>query len=485
MQRLIYALLPCIFLLDFLRLEFKIPQALLFLPELLSGLALLLIMGELARTGRIQLAGKYVLLITVLLLTVAFGLVVSEATTGPIVGGLRLYGKYLVFFLLPIVFVVTESNLKVQLLAVLGFMLVQLPIVLLQRFVLYTGQSGDAAKGTMSTGSMMSVVLLFGVSVIVAMYHQGYLSRWRALLIGLLVAIPPMLAEAKGAFLLLPLAILLPGFYAPVLEGRGRGARAVLSVAICVGGLAIFSLLYSLAESTNASRAESGGYRTSVVEFFRNPSLVLDYMAPQLSGHERDNRVGRLDGVAAPITEFWGDASRMVSGLGVGAITDSPIDVFSSDQHKDIVDTALVEYVAMARLLWEFGFFGTGLILLAYFAVWRDARRLSEQRSLEGALALAWVAVVPIYLAAMFWKNVIANNTIMYLFVYFSGVVVAAAYRSAREQSFVEQVPIPEDDQEASRVPKILNVGAMRSTVSGPRRASRRALASGVRPRVL
>lgn len=455
MQRLVYALLPCIFFLDFLRVYLKIPKVLLLLPELLSGVALLLVMSELAKTGRFQLAGRYVLLVCVLVITIVFGLVVSEATTGPIVGGLRLYLKYLVFFLLPIVFVLTERQLRLQMIAVLGLMLLQLPVTLLQRFVFHVGESGDSGRGTLGTGSITAVVVLFGLSVVIAMYHQGHLSRMRAFLMGACLALTPMFADAKGAFILLPLAIMIPTLFATV-PGVNRVVRTLKGGVVVVAALAVFALAYSFAESTFAERSEKG-YRTSIIDFYKDPALVLSYMAPQLAGHENPDRVGRLDGVIAPVVEFWGDPLKMISGLGFGALADSPFDFFAVDQYQYILDSKL-GYVSISRILWELGYVGTFLVLLALFLVWRDARRLSRVRSLEGALALGLLAIIPIYFASMFWKNVITNNTIMYLFAYYSGVVVAAAYRMS-DVSLPENVVVAQTmgRNDEAQLPAILS----------------------------
>ena len=462
MQALIYALLPSIFLLDFLRVEFSVPRALLFMPELLSGVAFLLIMVELARSGRLQMPGRYVLLTGILFISLLFGLVIAEATTGPLVGGIRLYGKYFIFFLLPIVFRVSEQQLRLQLAAVAAFLVLQLPVTLLQRFVFYWGESGDEARGTLSTGSMTAIVLMFGLSVVVGMYHHGYLSRTKAALLGLCMLIPPTMAEAKGAFVLLPLAILVPVLFAPA-SGPGRPMRVALSALVCVVSLGLFTTLYNSVESTY-TRTNDASYHSSLLEFFRDPDLLLHYLAPQLSGATHTDRVGRLDGVAAPIAEFWGDPQRMVSGLGVGALSNAPFSYFAVDQHRNIVDQQGYN-VSFALLLWEFGLFGTFLLVSGYIMLWRDSRRLAQHRSLEGALALGWLAVIPVLMGAMFWKNVFSNNTVMYLFVYFSGVVIAAIYRQAklpaRDSVFV-QSPTPDsvDPVAPTRMPGILNVGA-------------------------
>lgn len=418
-------LIVSVFSIDFIKIELGLPVAVSLLPEFLSGIAFLLALRGFLSNG-LSLPPRYVVYFCVLLLLVVFGLFVSNATSGPLVGGIRFYGKYIPFLLLPMVCEFSPTQLRQQLFLVLALALMQFPITLLQRFVLYFGETGDNARGTLTSGSQTAIVLLCTISVMAAAGLRRKIAAPIVAVVCLLLFLPPTIAEVKGAFVLVPLAIGIPYFFSPKEYKSSKQTITVFgSIAAC---LVVFSALYYLAESTRDSK-RGDAHNVSIVSFLTDPEKILRYMAPQFVGAQGTDRVGRWDAIIEPFQAFNEEPIRYFSGLGMGALSETPLDAFSADQYIDIRDGSTA--VGASILLWEFGLFGTLVILFGLYMVWRDAVRLRTQDDLIGTLALGWTAIVPILFITLFWKNPLSNPALMSLIALLGGHLIAAAYRSS------------------------------------------------------
>ena len=423
MHPLVCTLIVCVFLLDFLRVQFGLPKPMVLVPELLSGIALLMVLNGVIKDG-IKLRVGFLLLFVIFVLTVVGGLFVADATAGPLVGGLRFYGKYVPFLLLPLTVNFSEAQIRQQMMLLLAMAMLQFPVTFLQRFILYAGHSGDMARGTFSSGSQNAIVMLSTIACVVAMYHKKLIPGLIAGAVCLLLFLPSTMAEVKGAFVLLPLVLLVPTLFLPKKE-RSSGQFVKMAVVVVLG-LVTFSAVYQIAESTRDGR-RGDAHRTSIMEFLTDPQKIVKYLAPQLDGESSTDRVGRIDGVIEPLREFKDDPLKLATGLGLGALVQSPFSYFSADQHAHIVEAGRAQ-VTMSYLLWEIGLLGTALVIIGLVMVWRDALFVRQRPGLAGALALGWLAVVPVFFLAMFWKNTLINNAVMYLFAYWSGHVLAIAY---------------------------------------------------------
>jgi len=167
-----------------------------------------------------------------------------------------------------------------------------------------------------------------------------------------------------------------------------------------------------------------------------NPDVILHYLAPQLKSGESDTgRSGRIDDVFLSYDKISENPITLVTGLGIGAVTRSPVDVFSPDQYSDLVKSGVVS-TSMSVLLLEMGVMGLLLISIGAYMVWRSAKICMHDPELAGAIGLAWLAVVPLLYIAFFWKNFLANDPITAVFAYFTGHVLASAYRQKNANSW-------------------------------------------------
>src|SRR6056297_3057268 len=178
MQTLMLSLFVVVFSLDYLaNIAGMVHPLVTLAPELLSGVATLLLCGHLARTKRFDLHIKYVIFFALFGMHLLNGVIINETPTGAVVAGLRVYLKYLPFFFLPVVYEFTPRQLRVQMLLLLGLLVCQLPITVLQRFVFFPDYAtGDVVRGTLTTGSFLSIILVSAISVLLGLYLKRIIS---------------------------------------------------------------------------------------------------------------------------------------------------------------------------------------------------------------------------------------------------------------------------------------------------------------------
>jgi len=358
------------------------------------------------------------------LLVILGGLFIADATTGPFVGGLRLFGKYLIFFALPMACLPSAGQLRNQMLLLLALALIQLPVTVWQRFFQYAGSGGDFARGTVGTGAFNAIILISVSAGVVGAYCKKKIRPATAVILATVLLLPPALAEVKTAFILMPFAILFPILHARSANGDTRPSLAS-GVLVFVLALGAFVVTLDTTENTLNGRHSAEGEKFSLLALLTDKDRLLNYLAPQASGANTE-RYGRIDGLLAPFSEFKDRPMLLLTGLGLGAITNSPIESFSADQHIELAKSGKGKST-YGRLLWEVGLLGMLLVLIGLAMLWRDARFLCKEQTEYGALGLAMTAIVPIFVIAFFWRYLLTNNTVMCLLAYFAGLVVAKA----------------------------------------------------------
>jgi len=457
MQLLIYTLIVVVYTFDFLSLQLGLPRILLLAPEALAALAFVLILSELSKRGRLNIGPGYVLGFAIGILVIIAGLIIAEATTGPLVAGLRVYGKYFIFFLLPIACLPSEGQLRKQMWLLLAMGLIQLPVTLSQRFYFYAGGHGDAARGTVGTGAFNAIVLISITAVIVAAYCKKKISAGVATLLSAALLLPPAIADVKTAFFLMPLAILIPILNAKKESGDQRPpiAAGVLAAILALGS---FVVIIDATENASYRLSDTSGQpNQSILDLLTDTDKLIAYAAPQTSGMDTA-RYGRVDGLLAPIVELRHEPMLLLTGLGLGAVTVSPFSQISSDQYLELRKSGKAKST-YSRIMWETGLLGAALFLAGFGLLWRDARLIRKESSLFGALGLGMTAIVPIVLVAFFWRDILDNNTIMCLLAYFAGLVAAkAAYLRQYPPINRSEYTLPDNDKPVvgSQIPGIL-----------------------------
>jgi hypothetical protein len=151
-----------------------------------------------------------------------------------------------------------------------------------------------------------------------------------------------------------------------------------------------------------------------------------------------EDRVGRVDSILLPIKLLSRDPVKLISGLGMGNVSESFIEEFSG-KYAVYSEYYGANVSVISLLLWELGIIGVVLALISLLFVVRDAYILSKAQDFSATFGLGWIAVVLIMIVAMPYKNLIHFNVLGYLFWYFSGYVAVQRLR-ADEKRIQEKV---------------------------------------------
>jgi len=390
---------------------------LILLPELLSAIAMVIVLARLMAGARVPLDSRYTAFLVALVITIFVGFVVQDVPTGAMVAGVRAHLKFVPFFLLAIVARFTPSDLRAQLFVLLALFFVQAPLALHQRFVEYADlmQTGDPVRGMATTSSALSMLMMCGVAVVVSLYLRGKVrlpATFAA--IGLLV-LPTTLNETKATLLLLPMAVIVPALFMP--KGS-RAPRRLLPIA-AVGAAAMVAFIgvydYLIQYSTTGEP----------ISDFVGDTSVLRYLYAA-SAEEEVNYIGRFDSLELAVQGIGGEPLTAAFGLGAGNVSTSFLPQFDGE-YASYYDRYGVGMTQITNLLWQVGFVGVAVYVSFHYFVFRDASLLARSGGNDALLGQIWVAVTAIMSFALIYKSVFAMNEIGYPFWFFSGVVAARA----------------------------------------------------------
>ncbi|MEQ8857284.1 MAG: hypothetical protein RIC56_01430 [Pseudomonadales bacterium] len=377
------------------------------LPDALSGVVLICVALELARRKLLYVPPRYLAVGLLLVLHLAIGAIVSDVSPDTAVAGIRSYLKYLPLFLLPLVVPPSDREIRLCLMFILGLLLIQVPISVLQRLI-STDLSGDVVRGTMSSGAVMSIVLISAIGVLFAFHLRGSLSRAVLLTLVGLLFIPTMINETKGTVILLPFGI-LP--VAMMHADPGKRLRRVAGLlGVCVLLLGAFTVVYNQMYSDRGQ---------GIVEFFLEGGASTNVYKQKDIGEGKG--VGRIDSIMFAYEEFRGDPMKLIFGLGIGNVSDSLIPGEYVEEYADHG----VNTTTYSALIWEVGILGIvlSLVLLSFIA--RDSATLRVEHGPAGSLGLGWIAVCLVVFVSMLYKDLLHQNVVGYVFFYLAGVVVS------------------------------------------------------------
>ena len=427
MQIIVILLFFSIFSLDYLADIAKvIDSKFTLVPELLSGITLLIVLGNFIRSKILILDIKYIVLFAILGIHIINGIITNGFSAGSILAGSRVYFKYVPFFLLASVYTFSDIQIKQQLKILLFLFALQLPIALLQKFVIFADlSSGDHIRGTFATSSFLTIALVCVISMAVAFYFKNKISFSKLVGIVFIMFIPTTINETKSTLILLPVAILVPVIF---LKLQGELKQGIFKLFVVVSLL--FVSFVTIYDSFWGDRYGEGG---SIIDFYTDKNRVTKYLAPKTSGavpHD-DFELGRIDRMIAPIeTLNKKGAVDVIIGLGMGSVTKTPFDELTGESihywEQGMVGNSI------SYLLWEVGILGVILSFFLMFLIFRDAQKLSFGNNLENAIATGWLGVVVIFFLSLFYKDLIPINPLMYLFWYFSGYIAAKSLMQKR-----------------------------------------------------
>ena len=432
MKYAFYFLLIAVFICEYLYQKVGIEvKVFAILPEIISIVVGVCILLYFALFRKIKLRPSYLLFFLALALHVLIGVVGNQVQPLAVLNGLRVYFKFLPFYLLPMIYDIDDETIKRHLIAILAIaLLLQFPLAIYQRVFEYARTySGDLVAGTLTAAPVLTLFLVSTISVLVAFYIKKQISLKIFALFAFVLFLPTAINETKATVILLPLAVLMPTIF-----GLGKGVRLKVVAAIIpamILMLAGFHFLYSIIYER----------RYSVIEFYTSDEVTNYLYVGKEASHVMggiESEVGRMDSIIYAYQENSKDLFRLMWGVGIG----NAAVAFSKKLRGEYVE----EYVrlggqktGLSVAIWEIGFLGIGYIVWFLFLIFYDAMKLKDQNDLSGAVALGWLGVIAVIAVGMPYQNLITKNELMYPFFYFSGYLAAKRYALERKLSGIAE----------------------------------------------
>ena len=397
-----------------------IPQKFFLLPEAMSAAVMVVVVLAGISRRQLDMAPKYAIFLAWFILTVAAGLILNRVDSLVAISGFRIYLKSLPFFLLPMVYTFTDKQIRVQLLWLLGLCMTQIPLTIYQRFFQYRDvMTGDVVGGSLgvNTSGVLSILLIFGIALIVGFYFKKLLKAWQAIPLALLLFIPTTLNETKVVLLLFPFVIIAPLFFAPNIANRGRKLllMSVVGSMFMVLFFVAYDILQGEREGTLVERMQSGNMFSYM---FKGTDKV---------GKFSEIEVGRFDAIAFAIDKV-ADTGSSIFGVGIGNASPSNTDKLVGEYWKTYYWTVPEKNMA-SRVIWEMGYVGL-LVYLGFLAIaFLDAKYLAKGDNFVAAFALGWTPIVLIIAGSFVYLQTFVTTVFSHLFFFYSGYIAATRYR--------------------------------------------------------
>lgn len=401
------------------------------LPDLFAAVAILIILAGIFKQRSVVFPPKYVLFFVCFGLFIIIGWIINQESSGAMVIGIRYYFKGFLFFLLPFAYRYSDEQTTQQLKLLLALGLLQLPVALLQRFVLYFGLSGDLITGTLgpTTSGLLSTVLTFQLAILTAFFAKGWIRPIPYFVILLALFLPTTLNETKAMLAYLPVALILPFVFSGYLvEHKMKLLGALAGLGVIFG---IFAFFYQYTTVETSIKVKTEREDSGIVGFL-DPQKIYAYLAPQQNELSGKKYIGRVDKIIEPLERLSEDPVKLLVGYGLGNAIKTPIEMLAGD-YADETDDYLGAGV-YPRILWETGLLGLAFTFILLWMIYRDADHLSREDGFIGIFATGGKVTVILVLMAMFYTDIITREVSFFMVAYYFGYFASERARRDLEQ---------------------------------------------------
>ena len=406
---------------DFIVQSLDLPQVLHFIPEMLSLLLIVYIFIAGTRNRFELVATKYWLMFGALAVVILCGILNGNPGAGPVITGMRFYLRALPMFFLAAVAPVGEDQLRKQLKLLLAVGLLQLPVAIYQRWVIYSADrfSGDDVRGTVQDSGILSMFLISAALVLLGMMLKRRIGKLWFTVLFFLLLFPTTINETKVTVIFLPLGLMLA-----LIIGAEPGKRlrygALTLIALLAFG-AIFVPIYDALEQHNH-------YKVKLLDFFTDEQRLDAYLVAQ--GRNRGTGIGgrklsgRGDAVMVPVAYLARDPVNLAFGLGMGSVSPSNLGKNFEGGYYRLFRSLLVN--SFSFFILELGVLGLILISIMYWLMFGDSIFVARyDPGLAGAVAAGWTGVVVIFFLGVLYDVFYQYPAVSYLFWYFAGLISA------------------------------------------------------------
>lgn len=399
-----------------------LPGGFQYSPELLSMIAAIIVVVAGTRNRFQYVRAEYWVVFGALVVTIIAGALVNSVGAGPIFGGARNYLRAIPWFFIPAVIAFTDDQIKTQLKLLLAIALLQVPLAIQQRLATAAQQgsfTGDKTSGTLLISSIMSIFLIGAICVAAALFVRGRLKAWQFILLFVLLLLPTTVNETKGTLILLPVGLLVAFFVA---SRQRRRLRLVLLASALVSGFA--AIYFPIYDYYNLEKQ----YAKPLGEMLTDSEWLRNYLW-KTEDIGAEGQVGRIDSIVVPFKRMMHDPTRLAFGFGIGNVSDSSLGPGFVGAQFGTYGAYLV--TAIGRILLELGMLGVALVLALMWLIYKDCQVVCRQGDDErSTLAAGWAGVTVLIAIALFYKDMIGQASLSYLFWYFSGVIAATRMRN-------------------------------------------------------
>jgi hypothetical protein len=429
MHVLVLILILAATLVDCLVQAFNLVGYLRLIPEVFSLIAVIVILMRGVRYGFTFVAPKYWFVFGLLSVIILCGILTNDVGSGPTLAGMRSYLRAIPLFLLPAVYPFTDKQLQQQIKLILAIALIQIPITVYQRYVIYSAQrfSGDDVRGTLVDSGVLSIFLICCTLLAVGFMMKNRVNKWHFVILFFALLFPTMIDETKATVLLLP-----AGLLTTIVAGSPAGKR--LKVLAAGAGLlvAFAAILIPVYDAMEVYSPYKGNRH--IEDFFTNQQEMDKYMNSTHVGVGTTAPVRRGDALKVPMQYLSRDPVHLAFGLGLGNASTSNLGQAFSGNYAGLFKSFVILSVTVFIL--EVGLLGTALVFLLYWLVFRDAIAVARSDSgLVGSMAVGWIGVVVVITLATFYSAIHLFASLSYMFWYFSGIIAARRMQLAAEVS--------------------------------------------------
>ncbi|HEV7441622.1 MAG TPA: hypothetical protein VGO18_03445 [Steroidobacteraceae bacterium] len=429
MHVLVLILILAATLVDCLVQAFNLVGYLRLIPEVFSLIAVIVILMRGVRYGFTFVAPKYWFVFGLLSVIILCGILTNDVGSGPTLAGMRSYLRAIPLFLLPAVYPFTDKQLQQQIKLILAIALIQIPITVYQRYVIYSAQrfSGDDVRGTLVDSGVLSIFLICCTLLAVGFMMKNRVNKWHFVILFFALLFPTMIDETKATVLLLP-----AGLLTTIAAGSPAGKR--LKVLAAGAGLlvAFAAILIPVYDAMEVYSPYKGNRH--IEDFFTNQQEMDKYMNSTHVGVGTSAPVRRGDALKVPMQYLSRDPVHLAFGLGLGNASTSNLGQAFSGNYAGLFKSFVILSVTVFIL--EVGLLGTALVFLLYWLVFRDAIAVARSDSgLVGSMAVGWIGVVVVITLATFYSAIHLFASLSYMFWYFSGIIAARRMQLAAEVS--------------------------------------------------
>jgi hypothetical protein len=413
-----------------------LPPVLRFMPEAVSGIVALYVIFAGTRSRFHLVAQKYWLAFGAMAVIMLCGVINNPSGAGPALSGARYFLRAVPLFFLAAVMPTNEVQLKRQLYLPLGLALLQLPLSIYQRWVIYDAgrYSGDNVRGTLMESGILSMIQICVVLVLTGLLLKGRVGKLVYGVLFLLLLFPTTINETKGTIVLLPIGLMATLFIGSEPHKRMRYLLMGLAALALFG--AIFVPVYNRMAVFDPYKKER-----DISNYFTDKKALSRYMSSGVGGLGTKLDVRRGDAISVTFHYIAKDPVTLAFGLGLGSVSASKFGKNFQGQYYPLFEKFLI--LSMTYFMLETGIFGLAMIVLLFWLVFLDSIAVArEDDSLFGAVAAGWIGVVALMAVSITYNSYHDFVSVTYLYAYFSGVICAR--RMMLAHAALERHPVAE-----------------------------------------